>query len=204
MTNSILITGADKTARKELALKRVNAFSSEFDTHIINTEEEKGIAAVKEIIKKTAQKPFNSSLSSIIILEADGLTQEAQNALLKTLEEPPEMSQIILTAPNKTTLLPTVVSRCLEISLKNEKESKKTKVMNFTSLSKKLETFEKESLDDLLANFEDEMKGKLKATNEELAKFHRFEKLLLKMKTAEKANLNKKLIALILALETPN
>lgn len=49
---------------------------------------------------------------SVIINDAQSLTPEAQNAFLKTLEEPPENTVIILLAENEDQLLPTVVSRC--------------------------------------------------------------------------------------------
>lgn len=56
---------------------------------------------------------------SVIIQEAHSLSVEAQNALLKTLEEPPERTQIILCAPSADLLLPTVVSRCFISDLGN-------------------------------------------------------------------------------------
>lgn len=50
---------------------------------------------------------------SLILNNAHNLTIEAQNALLKTLEEPPENVQIFLLTPDPELLLPTVVSRCV-------------------------------------------------------------------------------------------
>lgn len=52
-----------------------------------------------------------------VIEEADRMGQEAQNALLKTLEEPPRETTIILTTANPSSLLPTTRSRCQLISL---------------------------------------------------------------------------------------
>lgn len=60
-----------------------------------------------------------SSSQSVIINNAQDLTPEAQNAFLKTLEEPPENTVIILLAPNEESLLPTVVSRCFIQDLGN-------------------------------------------------------------------------------------
>lgn len=54
-------------------------------------------------------------LKVLIIRDADRLTVEAQNALLKTLEEPPPASQLILTTARPRALLSTVLSRCQEV-----------------------------------------------------------------------------------------
>lgn len=59
----------------------------------------------------------------IIVEQAQKMTTEAQNALLKTLEETPEATLFILTAPDKTMLLPTVVSRIQEIHVKTPVEN---------------------------------------------------------------------------------
>ena len=60
-------------------------------------------------------KPYEAKMRVVIISEAQRLNPEAANALLKVLEEPPEQTVIILTAPNTVQLLPTIVSRCQEI-----------------------------------------------------------------------------------------
>lgn len=57
------------------------------------------------------------------IMEASKMTIPAQNALLKTLEEPPNNTTFILSLQNANTLLPTIVSRCQIITLKKEFES---------------------------------------------------------------------------------
>jgi DNA polymerase-3 subunit delta' len=55
-------------------------------------------------------------IAKILIIDcADKMTVEAQNALLKTLEEPPGAAHIILTSAKPSTLLPTVLSRCQRI-----------------------------------------------------------------------------------------
>ena len=54
---------------------------------------------------------------SVILKDAHHLTEEAQNALLKTLEEPPENVHIILLAQDSEFLLPTIISRCQIIEL---------------------------------------------------------------------------------------
>ncbi len=59
------------------------------------------------------EKPIISSKKVYIIDNADLMTKEAQNALLKTLEEPPEFITIILIGENENAFLPTIKSRCM-------------------------------------------------------------------------------------------
>lgn len=70
------------------------------------------IKQIREIIAKVAKKPFESGYKVIILEEADKMTQDAQDAFLKTLEEPPANTIFILLVQNHNSLLPTVVSRC--------------------------------------------------------------------------------------------
>lgn len=63
-------------------------------------------------------KPYTSPYKIYIIDSADKLTEQAQNALLKTVEEPPEYAVIVLLAGNINNLLPTILSRCVVLDLK--------------------------------------------------------------------------------------
>jgi hypothetical protein len=121
MNASLIITGLSKEARakeaKEIGLK----LSTSFDMVEVETENERGIETVRQIKQSIARTPFSSENNVIIIHEAQRLTLEAQNALLKSLEEPPEKTLIILTAPSLEGLLPTVLSRCQIRRLGEEK-----------------------------------------------------------------------------------
>ena len=63
-------------------------------------------------------KPYYSQRKIYIVPEASIMTEEAQNALLKTLEEPPAYALIILLADNKERLLPTIHSRCVILNIR--------------------------------------------------------------------------------------
>ncbi len=63
-------------------------------------------------------KPYHSPYKIYIIDEADRLTEQAQNALLKTIEEPPEYAVILLLTSNISNILPTILSRCVVLNLK--------------------------------------------------------------------------------------
>ncbi|MGB9779648.1 DNA polymerase III subunit delta' [Caldanaerobacter sp.] len=67
-------------------------------------------------------KPYESFKKIFIIDRADKMTTAAQNAFLKTLEEPPSYGLFILISPRAELLLPTVVSRCNIIRFKKERE----------------------------------------------------------------------------------
>ncbi len=63
-------------------------------------------------------KPYEGKYKIYIIDDADKLTEQAQNALLKTMEEPPEYAVILLLVSNLTSILPTILSRCVQLNLK--------------------------------------------------------------------------------------
>jgi hypothetical protein len=71
---------------------------------------------IRELIRKISLTSGKSLKKIAIIKNAEKLTISAQNAILKTLEEPPENSVIILVTNDKSRLLPTVISRCQRIN----------------------------------------------------------------------------------------
>ena len=71
---------------------------------------------VREVIDRAAYRPFEGKRRVIIIDDADALLPQAQNALLKTLEEPTASSVFILVTTRPDVLLPTVRSRCIRLT----------------------------------------------------------------------------------------
>lgn len=63
-------------------------------------------------------KPYSSPYKIYIIEDSDKMTEQAQNALLKTIEEPPDYAVILLLANNRNRFLQTILSRCVTLSLK--------------------------------------------------------------------------------------
>ncbi len=63
-------------------------------------------------------KPYSSPRKIYIVNEGEKMTPQAQNALLKTLEEPPEYAVIVILTTNVEALLPTVLSRCVVLNMK--------------------------------------------------------------------------------------
>jgi len=70
------------------------------------------IEQVRDAIDRADYRPFEGKRRVVIIDHADALVAQAQNALLKTLEEPPSASVFILVSAMPDSLLPTVLSRC--------------------------------------------------------------------------------------------
>ncbi len=67
---------------------------------------------VREVLSEVGLKPFEAHMKGIIIEPAEHLGNESANALLKTLEEPPSSTVIVLISHRPKLLLPTIVSRC--------------------------------------------------------------------------------------------
>jgi len=74
------------------------------------------IEQVREVQLFLAGQALGGGRKVVIFEEAHGLTEDAQNALLKTLEEPPRGSLIVLVCHNSSRLLPTVRSRCQRLT----------------------------------------------------------------------------------------
>lgn len=78
-----------------------------------------GVDEIREQLCNTMDiKPFSSEYKIYIVTEAERMTEAAQNALLKTIEEPPEYGIIILLTSNISELLPTIQSRCLTLEFR--------------------------------------------------------------------------------------
>lgn len=136
MFQSYIISGGSKEERRAKALEIISfsltssgeeifvksGISTHPDLFPLLPQKSIGIEEIRDLKRKVALKPAVSSYKTFVIDEAQNLTTEAQNALLKTLEEPPSYTIILLLTPNSDLLLSTVVSRCQIISLlpKNE------------------------------------------------------------------------------------
>jgi DNA polymerase-3 subunit delta' len=71
-----------------------------------------GVKQTRAIVMATARRPTQSTWQITLIEDADRLTDEAANALLKAIEEPPPSGVVLLCAPSLEDMLPTIRSRC--------------------------------------------------------------------------------------------
>ena len=122
----LLIVGGNELDRRQQADRQVASYTvSSFDLHRITPNEAKksiGISQIKSLIRELLYSPVQGREKIGIIYELHHATVEAQNALLKLLEEPNETTILIATATRKEEVLPTIVSRCRIVTVQNEDE----------------------------------------------------------------------------------
>ena len=95
----------------------IRVVDTAFQAALLDEEESANlkIDTMRELTRWAQQKPMLSPWKAFIVRDAEALVPQAQNALLKTLEEPPPGTTVILTVSRKTSLLSTILSRCCTI-----------------------------------------------------------------------------------------
>ncbi len=101
--------------------------SSSTDVLEMDAASHRGIEEIKNLIKETAFLPMTAKYRVFIIDEAHMITADGFNALLKTLEEPPETAIFILATTNPEKLSKTIISRCVKV---NFGKAQKTDVLS--------------------------------------------------------------------------
>lgn len=103
------------------------ALSGNHPDIIFITHEKPGSIGVDDIRRQVnndvAIKPYKGPRKIYIMNEGEKMTVQAQNALLKTLEEPPEYTVLLILAANVDSLLPTILSRCVVLNMKPAKDA---------------------------------------------------------------------------------
>lgn len=119
---TILIIGGTAEARETAIAEKMRVWEiSPFDR--IKPADESlsiGIGVIRTFIKNISLAPHQGDHVAGTIIHGEKLTVEAQQALLKTLEEPPGHAYIIIGIPNKSFLLPTIISRCMCVYLQEK------------------------------------------------------------------------------------
>ncbi len=144
LRHAYLLTGPSGVGRRSLALRLAQAIQCQtptepgvpcqtcrtcrqieagqnIDLMVTQAEAEGGtlkVEQVREVTKFLSLKPYQSPFKIVLFLRFEEANPNAQNALLKTLEEAPGHALLILTADNAEQLLPTIVSRCEVIRLR--------------------------------------------------------------------------------------
>lgn len=106
---------------KEMALKILGKAEDRDYADIINWKSDKasiGVDKIRELVVEINKKPYEKDKKVIIIYNAETMTSQAQNAFLKTIEEPPHGVIIFLLCENLELLLDTIKSRCQVHKLK--------------------------------------------------------------------------------------
>jgi hypothetical protein len=113
----LLIGGDNETIQKELSSRISTWKISAWDIIRIPEEGTVGIEIIRDFERALALTPRNSPSKVGLLTDMDRLTPEAQNAILKTLEEPPPHTYIIGTTGIPEALLPTIRSRMSVVRL---------------------------------------------------------------------------------------
>ncbi len=119
--NTFIVTSSNLSKGQERAfLEGDNQKIDHFDRQILEFEKALGIEDVRKIQEKIFLKPFKGERKALFVIMQQAATPDAQNAMLKLLEEPPANTLIYLVTTNHLSFLPTVLSRAKIIEVKNE------------------------------------------------------------------------------------
>jgi hypothetical protein len=116
MHSFLLISNDKKTIEETITRLCKTHHIAPLDQKSFVSEKAIGIEDIRIIQEKLSLAPVRGKTKALILYNADTMSSAAQNALLKTLEEPPNNTIIILVAASKEGFLPTVHSRCTLIT----------------------------------------------------------------------------------------
>lgn len=135
------------------------------------------IEQIREMQRKVAEKPIISDKKVYVIDNADTMTTEAQNCLLKTLEEPPEYITIILICSNEDNLLSTIKSRCTRMHFEPINDEEVKKYINLE--------FPEQQISENIIKLAQGSIGKALKLNEKKDIYENIEKILLSMQNKD-------------------
>lgn len=121
---------ARETAKKVLGTKQASQYVDIVEYKLKNNKKSVGIDDVKNIIGETNKRPYEYNNKVIIVYNADLMTEAAQNAFLKTIEEPPSSIYIILLCEKLDNILDTIQSRCEVYKLNRLKDDEMVEFLN--------------------------------------------------------------------------
>ena len=110
---------ADKPCKECVSCRQMESGNQPDVIWVTREKASLGVDEIREQLCNTMDiKPFSSPYKIYLVPEAEKMTEAAQNALLKTIEEPPEYGIVILMTSNISVLLPTIQSRCLTMEFR--------------------------------------------------------------------------------------
>lgn len=110
---------ADKPCKECVSCRQMESGNQPDVIWVTREKASLGVDEIREQLCNTMDiKPFSSPYKIYFVPEAEKMTEAAQNALLKTIEEPPEYGIVILMTSNISALLPTIQSRCLTMEFR--------------------------------------------------------------------------------------
>lgn len=110
---------ADKPCKECVSCRQMESGNQPDVIWVTREKASLGVDEIREQLCNTMDiKPFSSPYKIYLVPEAEKMTEAAQNALLKTIDEPPEYGIVILMTSNISALLPTIQSRCLTMEFR--------------------------------------------------------------------------------------
>ncbi len=191
--------------KKILASHLTSGNTNHPDLLYIKDGEKLGIAEARKIKEHFSLKPYSAKGRMVVLENASPLTIEAQNALLKTLEELPEDAALILGATSDANFLPTILSRCQIIRLEDSTSNPNSK-LEFTKDIEKLlsaNTEERFGYIEKLKNKDEFLKALILYFHQDLPNNSSFLSKLLQAEEWAKQNVNIRAILEYLMLVMP-
>ena len=125
----------DRTEQGDACCKCKSCIQADTNNHpdirfVTHEKASIGIDDIRDqLINDITIKPYSSSHKVYIIPDANKMTEQAQNALLKTIEEPPAYATILLLTENAQNLLSTITSRCITLNTEPLKQEEITQYL---------------------------------------------------------------------------
>jgi len=138
-SHALIVTGENGVGKsliaKEIAIRLLGKDKEKQYVDIVEFKMPKdkksiGIDEIKNIIQETTKKPYEGDKKVIILYKAESMTEAAQNAFLKTIEEPPKGIFIILLCERLENILDTIKSRCQVYKLNRLSEEEMLEFLN--------------------------------------------------------------------------
>lgn len=208
MIARLIISPSQDNLKKEVdeLLQKAGLKNPHPDILYFPSDSKLGISEARKIKEHFSLKPYSAKGRGVVLEDALALTIEAQNALLKTLEELPKDALFILTASSDAKLLPTVLSRCQIINLGSEKYNS---YKNYNSYTKDLEYLLKANVEEKfeyiekLKDREEFLRSLVNYFHQKLPAYTQFTKELLQAEEWSKQNVNIRAILEYLMLVMP-